>query len=68
MVDQELLDLLVCPLGKAPLNHEGDKLTCTKCGLVYKIEDDIPVMLVEEATMPDGIEKVEDLACYTAKV
>lgn len=63
-VAQELLDILVCPLGKKPLRLEGgDRLVCTHCGLSYRIEDDIPVMLVEEATLPPGVASIEDLPC-----
>ena len=32
MVNEELLALLVCPMGKAPLRREGDTLICTRCG------------------------------------
>ena len=50
-IDQELLDLLVCPQckGNIPLNPNRDGLICETCRLVYAIEDDIPIMLVEEA-------------------
>jgi uncharacterized protein YbaR (Trm112 family) len=50
-VSQELLDILVCPLCKEPvtLTPDGTGLKCGKCRRVYPIEDDIPVMLVDEA-------------------
>jgi len=53
MVSQELLDLLVCPLCKKPLElkNEGQSLKCTQCRRVYPIKDDIPIMLVDEATI-----------------
>lgn len=64
-VDQKLLDILVCPLGKKPLRLEsGNKLVCTHCGLTYRIEDDIPIMLIEEAALPAGAASVKDLPCY----
>ena len=63
MINQQLLDILVCPLGKADLRLEDNFLVCTKCGVKYRIEDDIPIMLIEEAVMPEGITRVEDLAC-----
>ena len=64
-IPQDLLDILVCPLGKAPLRLEGETLVCTKCGLVYPIEDGIPSMLVDEAKLPAGITDLKQLACYS---
>ncbi len=52
MIDQELLDILACPLDKKPVRLEGDRLICTECGRRYPIRDGIPVMLVEEAELP----------------
>lgn len=63
MISQDLLDILVCPIGKADLRLENDSLVCTRCGLRFRIEDDIPIMLVEEAEFPEGITAVEQLAC-----
>ncbi len=50
-VSQELLDILVCPLCKAPVKLTADNqgLKCGQCRRVYPIKDDIPVMLVDEA-------------------
>ncbi len=50
-VDKELLDLLVCPKckGELELKDEGAGLICQACKLMYPIEDDIPVMLIDEA-------------------
>ncbi len=66
-IPQELLDILVCPLGKAPLRLEGLTLVCTKCGLVYAIEDGIPNMLIEEAKLPAGVTDLKQVACYAEK-
>jgi hypothetical protein len=63
MLSEDLLKLLVCPVGKAPLVHEGDSLVCTQCGTRYAIHDDIPNMLIEEATLPAGVNSVADLIC-----
>lgn len=54
MVSKDLLDLLVCALCKSDLALEAARLRCLNgpCGCVYKIEDDIPNMLVEEADRP----------------
>lgn len=50
-VSQDLLDLLVCPVCKAPVSMTPDQkgLKCAECHRVYPIRDDIPVMLVDEA-------------------
>ena len=47
----ELLSILVCPACKGDLVYEESlqRLTCNACRLRYRIVDDIPVMLVEEA-------------------
>ena len=52
MVNEEMLTLLACPMGKAPLRLEGDTLICTRCGPRFSIKDDIPDMLVEHAELP----------------
>ena len=50
-VPQDLLDILVCLVCKAPVKllPEGTGLKCQSCKRVYPIRDDIPVMLPEEA-------------------
>jgi uncharacterized protein YbaR (Trm112 family) len=63
MVNEALLALLVCPLGKVPLRREGDTLICTRCGPRFSIKDDIPDMLIEEAELPPGCGSVADLEC-----
>ena len=52
-VDPALLEILVCPECKTPVQlvKDGTALKCSTCGRVYPIEDDIPVMLVDEATI-----------------
>lgn len=51
MVTEKLLKILVCPKCHGGLRYEKKKqeLVCFKCLLAYRIEDDIPVMLIEEA-------------------
>lgn len=48
----DLLDILVCPKCKGELEHRADEsaLLCHRCRLRYEIRDDIPVMLIDEAT------------------
>jgi uncharacterized protein YbaR (Trm112 family) len=52
-VDPSLLEILVCPACKTPVRlvHDGTGLKCDTCRRVYPIKDDIPVMLVDEATV-----------------
>ena len=54
-VDPGLLEILVCPECKAKVSlvKNGTALKCEKCRRVYAIKDDIPVMLVDEATIED---------------
>ena len=51
MVDPRLLEVLVCPLTKAPLEYDrtANELISRKAGLAYPIRDGIPIMLPEEA-------------------
>lgn len=54
MIDKELLEILACPLCKTSVTLENDKIVCTNCGRRYPIRDDIPIMLVDEAELPEG--------------
>jgi len=48
----DLRDLLVCPKCKGSLEHRttpDESLVCHACRLVYAVEDDIPIMLIDEA-------------------
>ncbi|HET9752570.1 MAG TPA: Trm112 family protein [Myxococcales bacterium] len=48
----ELKEILACPKCKGELEfrEEQQQIVCKACKLVYRIEDDIPVMLIDEAT------------------
>lgn len=52
MLDQELLEILVCPACKGDLEYrpEASELVCHHCRLCFPIREDIPVMLLDEAT------------------
>ncbi|PYR29694.1 MAG: hypothetical protein DMF92_10975 [Acidobacteria bacterium] len=54
-VDPELLEILACPSCKTPVTlvKNGTALKCAKCHRVYAIRDDIPVMLIDEATIEE---------------
>ena len=51
MIPQDLLDILVCPACKQPLQlkDEGKSLKCSACRRVYPVRDGIPIMLIDEA-------------------
>jgi hypothetical protein len=51
MLDKKLLEILACPKCKGDLEYKEkeNKLLCHNCRLAYRIEDDIPIMLIEEA-------------------
>ena len=53
MIPQDLLEMLVCPVCKETvvLKKNGSALQCVKCNRVYPIQDDIPIMLVDAATI-----------------
>jgi len=50
-VPEELRKILVCPKCKGDLEYreKPEVFICRACALVYRVEDGIPVMLVEEA-------------------
>ena len=50
-IDPKLLEILVCPLTKAPLRYDraAQELVSEEAGLAYPIRDGIPIMLVDEA-------------------
>lgn len=54
-VDPRLLEILVCPLTKGPLEYDrsANELVSRKAGLAYPIRDGIPIMLPEEARKLD---------------
>ncbi len=60
-MDKRLLDILVCPVTKAPLVYkpEQEELVCYPARLAYPVRDGIPVMLEDEAR-PLAPEEVED--------
>lgn len=53
-LDPKLVELLACPAcdNRPPLRLEGETLICDQCRCVYPIRDGIPVLLIDEATIP----------------
>ncbi len=54
-LNKELLDILACPQckGDLELSAQEDGLICRACELVYPIQEDIPIMLIDEAVKLD---------------
>lgn len=62
-INPELLAILVCPLTRSKLRQEGDWLVAAKpegAGLRYPIRDGIPILLIEEATLPPGVADLDE--------
>lgn len=56
-LDPQLLEILACPdTHHAPLDYDpaAQTLTCTQCRRVFAIRDDIPILLLDEATWAEG--------------
>ncbi|AEA33182.1 Trm112 family protein [Hippea maritima] len=51
MIKKELLDIIACPKckGDLKLDKDGKFLICERCKLKYPIEDDIPILIIDEA-------------------
>ena len=51
-LSRQLLEILVCPKCKGELEYREaeQSLICHTCRLRYPIRDDIPIMLIDEAT------------------
>jgi uncharacterized protein YbaR (Trm112 family) len=50
MIAKDLLEILVCPADQQPLENP-ESLKCTHCHRVYAVKDNIPIMLIDEATI-----------------
>lgn len=50
-MDKELLEILACPKCKGELRLAADdrELRCGECRLAYRIDDGIPILLIDEA-------------------
>jgi uncharacterized protein YbaR (Trm112 family) len=53
-LDSELLEILVCPNDRGEVDYleAEQEIVCRTCGYRYPVRDDIPVMLIDEATRP----------------
>jgi uncharacterized protein YbaR (Trm112 family) len=69
MISKDLLDLLRCPLDPAGarLEESAHGLVCQRCRLTFPIREGIPSMLPEEAELPPGCARLQDLPCQQRK-
>ena len=53
MIPQDLLEILVCPACRNPLilRDNPESLKCGACKRVYPVQDNIPILLIDEATI-----------------
>ncbi len=59
-ISPEVLKILRCPLTRSPLTQEGDELVAEVGGLRYPIRDGIPILLIDEAKLPEGISSLDE--------
>ena len=60
-IDAEVLNVFRCPLTRSKLTQEGSELVAEVGGLRYPINDGIPILLIDEAKLPEGISSLDDL-------
>ncbi|HUB25284.1 MAG TPA: hypothetical protein VL992_07620 [Tepidisphaeraceae bacterium] len=60
VIDQEFLELVRCPVTLSRLSRQGDWLIAEIGGLRYPIRDGIPVLLPEEAKLPEGFSSLDE--------
>jgi uncharacterized protein len=60
MIDAEFLELVRCPVTRSRLSRQGDWLVAEIGGLCYPIRDGIPVLMPEEAKLPEGINSLDE--------
>lgn len=60
-LDPHVLNILRCPLTRSKLHIEGEFLVAEVGGLRYPLRDGIPVLMIEEATLPDGVSSITEL-------
>nr|MBN2278579.1 Trm112 family protein [candidate division Zixibacteria bacterium] len=50
-LSDRLLEIIVCPKCKGELTYKKDenRLNCQSCRLAFRVENDIPVLLIDEA-------------------
>lgn len=62
MLDPKLLSIIVCPADRGPLVHVDNQLYNPRLRRAYRIDDGIPVLLVDEAIDVDDDEHARLMA------
>ena len=59
MLDKELLDMLICPKckGSIKLSRDSEYIICYNCHLAYKLDNNMPIMLIDNAVDSKSVEK-----------
>lgn len=67
MISPETLAVLRCPMDsrrETTLVLEDDvKLFCSRCRVQYKTKEGLPILIIDEAILPEGCEAIDDLPC-----
>jgi uncharacterized protein YbaR (Trm112 family) len=68
MISAELLEILRCPMdpSNTRLRAEEEHLACTRCATRFAIRDGVPVLIIEEAQLPEGCGSIAQLPCQQA--
>ncbi len=71
MISPDLLEILRCPLDPSRTTRLEESpteagLVCQRCRLTFPIREGIPCLLVEDAQLPAGCPRLEDLPCQKA--
>lgn len=56
----DVLKIMRCPLTRSPLQQQGDVLVAQVGGLRYPIRNGIPILLIDEAKLPEGVTSLDD--------
>jgi uncharacterized protein YbaR (Trm112 family) len=63
-LDPAFVAMLCCPLTRSKLRLEGEYLVAEVGGLRYPVRDGIPVMLVEEAVLPEPFKTLDEFKAH----
>ena len=59
-LDTQLIRMLRCPVTLSPVTLDGDTLVAEVGGLRYPVRNGVPVMLPEEAALPEGVADLDE--------